>query len=72
MQVIPRLEIERVFFNMKPTFSWLKYLGYIYILKSILSTLLRDQNKISPLVEFVFQVKTEKIVLETLDMFSSG
>lgn len=72
MQVIPRLEIERVFFNMKPTFSWLKYLDYIYILKPILSTLLRDQNKISPLVEFVFQVKTEKIVLETLDMFSSG
>lgn len=72
MQVIPRLEIERVFFNMKPNFSWLKYLDYIYILKPILSTLLRDQNKISPLVEFVFQVKTEKIVLETLDMFSSG
>lgn len=72
MQVIPRLEIERVFFNMKPTFSWLKYLDYIYILKPILSTLLRDQNMISPLVEFVFQVKTEKIVLETLDMFSSG
>lgn len=41
----------RVFFNMKPTFSWLKYLDYIYILKPILSTLLRDQNKISPLVE---------------------
>lgn len=57
---------------MKSPFSWLKYLDYIYILKPILSTLLRDQNKTSPSVEFVFQVKVEKIVLETLDMFSSG
>lgn len=71
MQVIPRLELER-FFHMKPPFSCLKYLDYIYILKPILTTLLRDQNKISPSVEFVFQVKVEKIVLETLDTSSSG
>lgn len=47
-------------------------MDYIYILKPILSTLLRDQNKISSLVEFVFQAKVEKLVLETLDTSSSA
>lgn len=47
-------------------------MDYICILKSILSTLQMNQNKISPPVEFIFKVKVEKIVLKTLDTFSSG
>lgn len=60
------------FFNTKSPLSWSEHLDYIYILKPILSILLKDYNKISPLVKVVFQVKVRKIVLETLDPFSSG